>query len=189
MHEARLRALIHQLTRDHYLNGQTRVSLLAELQGETMPGRNSSGGGNSDEIKIPVAAGTIDLYRKIHKRAYDDLWKWRRMLCAGTLEDVIQCFEHTDAENEGYFTDLLQSWVDEIENLLRPKKPRRKLHQPCPACNEKYYGPDRAPALSANCWDSKEQLLHPACWDVACAACGAEWKGDEVGFLRASFAA
>lgn len=189
MHEQTLTQLAHQLTRPHYKNGAIRPSLLNELRGETTPGQNSSTGPATDEPKIPIAAGVIDLYQKIHKRAHDDLWKWRHMLCAGTLEDVIQCFTHTDAQNEEYFTQLLQEWVDEIEGLLRPKKPRRKLHQPCPACREKYFGEDRAPALSANCWGTDEELLHPALWDVACAACGAEWKGDELGFLRASFAA
>lgn len=183
-----MRELIHRLTRDHYRDGHIRVSLLAELQGETMPGRNSSSG-PTDELKIPIAAGTIDLYRRISEKAYDDLWKWKRCLCAGTLEDVIQCFGYAEPDNDEYFENLLQSWVDSIENLLRPKKPRRKIHAPCPNCGTKYHGPEREPAVTANCWDEQENMLHPGLWDVACDACGASWSGDKLPFLTSALSA
>lgn len=182
-----MRDLIHQLTRDHVRDGKYRVSLLAELQGETTPGRNTSGGSPKDELKLPVAAGTIDLYQRIRKEAYDNLWKWKHVLCAGTVEDTIQAFAYAGegddpGENIEYFTKLLQGWVDSIENLLRPSKPRRKIHAPCPACNEKYFGDERTVALTANIWDEHEKIMPPGSWDVVCGACGAEWKGEQLNF-------
>ena len=184
---------VHKLTSPHIHDGNIRPSLLDELRNRTAPGQDAGAGTGTDEPKIPIAVGTVDLSMLIEKEARDELWAWKHFTIAGDLKYTIQAFDKPVgpwAEDwEKRFTSFANHWVRLINELLHPTKPRKKLMHPCPACGVKLHGDERKPSLTLNCWDEDEEMMHPSKWDASCEACGAAWVGDELNYLRASWAA
>lgn len=184
---------VHKLTSPHIHDGNIRPSLLDELRNRTTPGQDAGAGTGTDEPKIPIAVGTVDLSMLIEKEARDELWAWKHFTIAGDLKYTIQAYENPTGawanDWEKYFTRLTNKWIRQINQHLRPTKPRKKLMQPCPACGVKLAGEERKPVLTLNCWDDAEEMMKPQEWDVVCESCGAEWRGDELTWLQKSFAA
>lgn len=180
---------IHLLTSPHFHDSAIRPSLLQELRGEAMPGQTAGAGTGSDEPKIPIAVGTIDLMMAIEKEARAELLAWKNFTIAGDLEHTIHAYEHADGDWALWFERITHKWVQQIDSLLHPVKPRKKLMHPCPACGIKLHGDERKPVLTLNCWDADETMMHPSKWDAECEACGATWVGDELTWLRNSLAA
>ncbi|WP_345600308.1 DUF7341 domain-containing protein, partial [Thermocatellispora tengchongensis] len=156
-----------------------RPSLLEQLRGAVKP---DAGGGaaGSDGARLPVDVGAVSLLQDIERSAraeHQELFETQH----GTLEQVIQRFATvTHPEWVDYLARVTGEWATSIDRYLRPRKPRRRLHQPCPACGVKYHGEERTPTLTLNCWGEDEETLPPAEWDAACGACGAEWRGEEI---------
>lgn len=188
-----LSANVHRLTRDHLDfidgNGTMAPALLAELRQAVEPGQNSSAGdGGSSAVKIPINDGAIDLLREIEVAARKDWADAHGDQYAGQLEQLLQAFADEDMADEwaAYMEHATRDWCDDIEKFLRPTKPRRKIARPCPSCSQTFYGEERAICLSLGCWDGDEELRHVGTWDVRCEACGAEWAGENMGWLIAS---
>ncbi|TQJ60493.1 hypothetical protein FBY30_2761 [Arthrobacter sp. SLBN-83] len=180
---------VHQLISTHRTGGELHPPLLTRLRDAAKPGNDGGKAGSSDSGKpIPIDATAIDLFCKIETRARKEWLHLRGFVYVGKLENLLwdlisPPFTELPEDWDLYLYDLATSWIDEILGLLNPTKPRRKLHSPCPACGVKYHGERRTPALTLNCWDENEDMVHPSKWDAACSACGAEWHGDEVQWL------
>lgn len=184
----RLAVHIHQLTQPHLSNGEHQPPLLTRLRAATTPGNDGASAGGDSGNPVPINLSAVDLLLKIEMEARDEYRHYRRLAYVGSLESLLRDLTGTPwtelpEDWEQYLTDKASGWIDAIMGLLYPKKPRRRLHQPCPACGVKYHGPDRLPSLTLNCWDEHEDMMPPAKWDASCEACGAEWHGDEVQWL------
>lgn len=179
---------VHQLVSVHLANGQPSLPLLTRLRNATTPGTDGGKAGGDAGKPVPVNLSAVDLFCKIETAARNEYRLYRGFVYVGTLENLLRDlisppFTELPEDWDLYLYDVATGWIDEIQGLLHPAKPRRKLHKPCPACGVKYHGADRVPALTLNCWDENEDMMHPSRWDAACEACGAEWHGDEVQWL------
>lgn len=181
----------HRLTEAHMTVQDGRYAkvpaLLDQLENAVKPG---SAGGRSGGMSLPINVEAIDLLRSMDGEARDYMHElspgWR-----GTLRDAIRFWAREDISGEdmAFYEHVTLDWCDLITGLLKPKKPRRKMPIPCPSCGVKFHGDERAYALTANCWDAEEDLMHPQFWDVSCSACGAAWFGDELRWLTAALKA
>jgi len=181
---------IHQLSREHLKtapDGQLRhaPALLTELRNAITPGNSGSAGGASGP-PIPINPEAVDMLGRMTMDAKADYWDITGIAWPGTLEALLQHIATMSLEAawHDYLERVTLEWVDQITAFLWPVKPRRKLTgKTCPACGLTLHGDDRAVCLSLGCWDSDGNLAKIGDWDVACAACGAEWSGDQVSWL------
>lgn len=179
---------IHTLTRPHLPSGATIGTqpvppLLEELDHAVHPAPTGRQSTSRDETPLPISAGAVDLQQTITNQAVIDLWDMRGITLAKprALADVIQAFDPpVDAEWSAYLERITGEWCDSIRGLVNPRKPRYKMHRPCPACGLLFSDNEHTPALSANFWDEYEHMMHPSKWDASCGACGAEWAGDQL---------
>ena len=180
---------IHRLTSTHLTTGTDgkpvkMPALLMELEAAVKPGNDGSGNGSTGK-PIPINAGAVDLAQAIRKDAQTDHVELRGFRHPGTITELLQSYLvpiFTDIDNEWaeYLEHVTLDWVDRIDNLVRPRKPRRKLGVACPHCEQKFHGEEREPALTVNCWGKDETMLPQGQWDAKCSACGAEWIGHDA---------
>jgi len=179
---------VHQLIATHISDGEIQPPLLTRLRNASTPGSDGGKAGGDGGKPVPVNLSAVDLFCKIETRARNEWRLLRGFVYVGRLEHLLwdlisPPFEELPEDWDTYLYQEASAWIDEIKGLLHPTKPRRRLHRPCPACGVKYHGIDREPALTVNCWDANEDMLHPSLWDASCLACGAEWHGENVQWL------
>lgn len=180
---------VHTLTRTHISHGEHQQPLLTRLREAIAAGTNGGNpGGGEGGAFIPVNPAALDLFCKIETQARMEHRCYRGFVYVGPLENLLRDligtpFVEMPEDWNTYLTGKASEWVDDINGLLYPKKPRRRLHRPCPACGVKYQPGDGEPVLTVNCWDEDEVMVHPSKWDAACSGCGAEWHGDDVQWL------
>jgi len=181
---------VHQLCRDHLRTGPDGKAhkvpaLLDELRAAVTPGRNSSGGGAAGP-PIPIDPDALDLLREIEATAKRDYYEMTGVQWTKDLDRLLPWMVSLDLKPEwhAYLERVSLEWIDAIQAMLWPVKPRRKLTgKTCPACSQSLYGEERKVALSLGCWDDDGNLAKIGAWDIACAGCGAEWAGDQVSWL------
>jgi len=181
---------IHTLTRPHLPDGakigdNQRPALLTELRAAVYPGSDGGGGTNGGR-PTPINADAVDLLTQIQHDARVDYVEIHGERFRGPVEALLQSHGDLTDEWDAYLERVTLEWIDAIETLLRPAKPRRKLGIECPSCEQRFHGPDRATCLTANCWGPEEEVLHPAQWHVRCEGCGAEWSGDTLRWFVAA---
>jgi len=185
-----LRDSVHQLTNDHLRTGPDGKAhmvpaLLTELRNAVTPGRNSSGGGASGP-PIPIDPDALDLLREIEVEARRDYLEITEGVWQASLEDLLQRLGTLELTPEwtNYLAHTMLDFVDRINAMLWPVKPRRKLvGKVCPSCGWATYGEERKTCLSLGCWDSEGNMRAIGTWDVECASCEAAWAGDQVAWL------
>lgn len=189
-----LRGNIQELTETHLKMGPAgkpvqAPSLLSELRAAVKPGSDGGSGGASSSAPIPINPDAVDLLREISEGAATDLWEMRGFAISKpcSIEQVIRGLDPAiDFDWHAYLERVTLEWVDAINGMLRPTKPRRKLGVECPSCGQRFHGVERAVCLTADCWGPNEEILHPAAWHVQCEGCGAEWVGDDLKWLIAA---
>jgi hypothetical protein len=159
---------------------------LSELREAVKPGSDGCAGGTSGGTVIPINPSAVDLLAEISREAHVDYIELHGTRYRGPLEGLLQTHADLDGEWGAYLEGVLLGWVDKINDLLHPAKPRRKLNVECPACGQRFHGPERAVCLTADCWGPEEQMLQPAAWHVQCEGCGAEWAGDNLKWFLAA---
>lgn len=182
---------IHQLTRAHLRTGPNGKAyqvpaLLDELREAVTPGHAGSAGGGDSGPPIPINPNALDLIGAIEREAREDCLEALGLAWNGPLEALLQNYpsENLSAEWSAYLEHVTLDWIDKINALLWPIKPRRKLHgKTCPACGLASYGNDRAVCLSLGCWDDRGEMAKIGDWEIACASCNAAWSGDQVSWL------
>lgn len=186
-----LRANIQELTETHLKMGPTgkpvqAPSLLSELRAAVKPGNDGGGGGASSSAPIPINPDAVDLLSSITHEANVDYFEIHGVRYRGPLEGLLQTHDRLNDEWGAYIEGVTLGWIDRINGLLRPTKPRRKLGVECPSCGQRFHGEGREVCLTADCWGPNEEMLHPAAWHVRCEGCGAVWVGDDLKWLIAA---
>lgn len=180
----------HQLAREHLKTGPDGKAhkvpaLLDELRNAVTPGRNSSGGGAAGP-PIPIDPDALDLLREIEAAAKSDYYEMTGVHWTKDLDALLPWIAGLDLtpEWDNYLRHVTQEWIDKINAMLWPVKPRRKLvGKVCPSCGWATYGEERKTCLSLGCWDDDGAMKKIGAWDIACASCEAEWVGDQVSWL------
>lgn len=181
---------VHQLTRDHLKTGPDGKAhkvpaLLDELRAAVTPGNSMSGGGASG-APSPINVSALDLLGEIEGESRRDYYEITDTGWQSTLEELLQHYSGMDMTPEwsAYLERVTLEYVDKINTLLWPVKPRRKLvGKVCPSCGWATYGEERKTCLSLGCWDDAGNMRAIGTWDVECASCEAGWSGDQVGWL------
>ena len=182
---------VHQLCREHLKTGPDNrphkvPALLDELRAAVTPGHAGSAGGSDGGPPIPINPNALDLIGEIETGARSDYLEMAGVAWTGTLERLLPWIASLDItpEWDNYLTHATQDWVDKINTLLWPVKPRRKLvGKVCPSCGWATYGEERKVCLSLGCWDDTGGMRAIGTWDVECASCEAAWSGDQVAWL------
>lgn len=181
---------VHQLVREHLKTGPDGKAhkvpaLLDDLRRAVTPGRNSSGGGASGP-PIPIDPDALDLLGEIEASAKADYYEMTGVQWIKGLPELLPWMASLDLTPEWrtYLEHVTADWIDRINTLLWPVKPRRKLvGKTCPSCGQATHGDERKVCLSLGCWDDDGGMRSIGTWDIACAACQAEWVGEQVTYL------
>lgn len=188
-----LRDNVHQLCRPHLKTGPDNKphkvpALLEDLRRAVTPGNSMSGGGASG-APSPINVTALDLLCEIESESRKDYFEMTDAPWQSTLEELLQHVATLDltAEWDAYLARVTLEYVDKIDALLWPIKPRRKLVGiDCPSCGFATYGEDRKTCLSLGCWDAEGGARKIGDWDIECASCEAGWSGEQIGFLLKS---
>lgn len=180
----------HQLAREHLRTGPDGKphkvpALLDELRNAVTPGRNSSGGGAAGP-PIPIDPDALDLLNEIEAQAKTDYHEMTGVRWTKGVDSLLLWVTGLDLtpEWDSYLDRVTMEWLDSINALLWPVKPRRKLTgKTCPSCGQATYGEERKVALSLGCWDAEGGMRPIGLWDIACAGCEAAWVGEQVAWL------
>lgn len=181
---------VHQLCREHLKTGPDGKAhkvpaLLDELRTAVTPGNSMSGGGASGP-PIPINAEAVDLLAEIEAGIKGDYYEMTGTHWTKDGRALLGWITGLDLtpEWDAYLTHVTSDWIDRINAMLWPVKPRRKLTgKTCPSCGLSLHGEERKVALSLGCWDDEGNLARIGDWDIACAGCGAEWAGEQVAWL------
>lgn len=186
-----LRANIQELTETHLKMGPAgkpvqAPSLLSELRAAVKPSPGGVGGSGAQAAPIPINPDAVDLLSSITHEANVDYFEIHGTRYRGPLECLLQSHGELSTDWELYLEGVTLGWIDRINGMLRPSKPRYKLGVECPSCGQRFHGEGRAVCLTADCWGPNEEMLHPAAWHVQCEGCGATWVGDDLKWLVAA---
>lgn len=181
---------IHQLCREHSKFGPDGKAhkvpaLLEELRNAVTPGNSMSGGGASG-APSPINVSALDLLGEIETAAKTDYYEMAGVHWTKSVERLLPWIAGLDLtpEWDNYLSHVTQDWVDKINALLWPIKPRRKLvGKVCPSCGWATYGEERKTCLSLGCWDDEGNMRKIGEWDIECGSCEAGWTGEQMVFL------
>jgi len=185
-----LRDNLFQLYSEHLRTGPDNKphkvpALLEELRSAITPGNSMSGGGASG-APSPINVSALDLLGEIEAAAKSDYHEMTGVHWTKSVERLLPWIAGLDLTPEwsAYLEHVTLEWVDKINALLWPVKPRRKLvGKVCPSCGWATYGEDRKTCLSLGCWDDEGNMRAIGTWDIECASCEAAWAGDQVAWL------
>lgn len=183
---------IHQLTSEHMTQADDgsfikTPPILAELRAAVTSdfavGRGGSGGAG-----MILNSKADKLEREIKDQALSEHFEMTGNEYRGNLATLLQAWAvAASSEWQAYLEGITLEWIDGIRALLVSKRPPWRPSIPCPACGQRFYGPEREPCLAVHYWDDEaEAIAPPATWTAKCDGCGAEWNGDNLKWLRAA---
>jgi hypothetical protein len=187
-----LRDNIHQLTNEHMTMADDgsfikAPPLLAELRAAVTSdfavGRGGSGGAG-----MMINSKADKLEREIKDQALAEHFEMTGNEYRGNTNALLQAWAvAASTEWQAYLEPITQGWIESIRTMLVAKRPPWRPSIPCPACGQRFYGPEREPCLAVHYWDDEaEAIAPPAQWTANCDGCGAEWNGDNLKWLRAA---
>lgn len=155
------------------------ISLLDRLELAIQPTPSGKAGGSSG-VQIPINAVAMSLWQDIDREARDHdaaMGKGAR----GKLRDLLRGWVTPDMPDDWqYFLEhVTLDWCDAIEAQLNPGKPYQPF-APCPHCDERFVGEERAPVLSVYYLGEGGNILDGELWTMTCGACETTWAGQEV---------
>lgn len=179
---------VHELTREHLVttpDGRlvSIPALLDQLEAaatDTRAGSTSRGNG----IPSPISLDVVALQQKIEREARTEQLELYGT-DVGELKAIIQSWATDSITGEwaAYLEQVTLGWLKEVRAIIKPDKPPRRLHRPCPACGVLYGGDEHKPGLLLHCWDTDGNLLPPGHWTAECIHCEAAWTGAELSWL------
>ena len=183
---------IHRLTAEHMTMSDTgefvkAPPLLAQLRAAcTSDFAVSRGGGGGAGMMLNSKAEKVE--REIREAALYEHFEMAGTEYRGSFVAMIRTWPLINIdEYQDYLEHVTLDWIDWITTLLEAKRPPWRPHMPCPACGQRFYGPEREPCLAVHFWDhDAEAVAPPAQWIAKCDGCGAEWNGDNLKWLRAA---
>lgn len=187
-----LRENVHTLVRTHLATSSDgaitrQPALLDQLTTacRTNFGASGSGAGGAGLL---VNSKAVQLDREIREDALYIHFELYGHEYRGTLKDLVATWPviELNGEMQAYIELRTAQWVWDIENLLAQRRPPFYPSTPCPACGQRFHGPENVPTLGVEYWDNeRDRILNPAEWSAACEACGATWSGHkEMKFLQ-----
>ena len=172
---------IHRLTRGHLTGATAEIqrvpSLLDQLEAAVKPDVRGGASSSSAVAKIPINATAMALWQDITREATE----CQTELIGESSRNVRAVIRSwipgaIPAAWETHLAEVTAKWCERIENLINPIKPYHPS-RPCPACGQRFHGPDRTATLSLHWMDLEGNIMHPERWAMDCAACGAQWAG------------
>lgn len=173
------------LTQPHVTYGPTKkITTVKPLLTQLTEADNGNNKPTTNERPVPINLTAIALWQDLTKEAKE----YQHEMTGddtGELSVIIESWHHvTDDDWRPFLEHVTLDWIDRINAVITPTRPRRPLMQPCSACGYKYTtGEDgkRIPAVTAWVWDGLgEQVAKPDTWEVRCDSCGSQWTGKEV---------
>lgn len=181
---------VHILTSEHLTLADTgeyvkAPPLLAQLRAACTStiavGRGSGGGG------MVVNSKAVKIENDLKEQALNEHYEMTGNEYRGKLVDLIKSWAAFEGDWATYLEKVTLGWIDDIRAMLESKRPPWRPSIPCPACSQRFYGPEREPCLSVHYWDDDaETIAPPSSWIAKCDGCGAEWNGDNLKWLRAA---
>jgi hypothetical protein len=136
---------------------------------------------------MSVNSTAVRIENGIKEQALNEHYEMTGKEYRGKLVDLVKSWAALDGEWGAYIERVLLEWIDDIRAMLESKRPPWRPSLPCPACSQRFYGPEREPCLAVHYWDDDaEAIAPPAMWIAKCDGCGAEWNGDNLKWLRAA---
>lgn len=183
---------IHQLTNEHMTRADdgsfhTTPPLLAELRAACGSNMGAHGGG-SGGIGMIVNHKAVELENDIKEQALNEQFEMTGNEYRGTTVTLLQAWAiAASSEWQTYLEGVTNEWIVGIRGLLISKRPPWRPSIACPACGQRFHGPEREQCLNVYYWDDDtESLAPPAKWTANCDGCKAEWAGDDLKWLRAA---
>lgn len=176
---------INQLINPHVaMNPRGKIVKQPALLTQLSEADRNGGISTTSERPIPANVNAIALAQDLLHEAKNHQYEMTSN-DDGTLWQIIKSWETVeDREWQEFLGHVTLDWIDRINQIIQPTRPRRPLMQPCSACGHKYTPGDdgkRIPAVTAWVWDRQGEAIAPMeHWDVHCSNCGAEWHGKEV---------
>lgn len=184
---------VHRLTTEHMTMSDGRavkVPALLDRLKEACTSSLGAQGGGSGGAGLLINTAAVDLDREIRDEALANHYEMHATEYRGSLRGLIRMWARPGTlqtqQWETYLDGVTLGWCDRIEALLEQKRPPFKPSAPCPACGQRFFGPENTPTLNVIYWDNEnDRILPPGEWCAGCESCGAAWSGkDEMGFLR-----
>ena len=182
---------IHQLTSEHMTMTDTgefikSPPLLAQLRAASGSSLGAQGGGTGGG-GMTVNSKAVQIENEIKEQALAEHYEMTGKEYRGKLVDLVRSWAALDGEWGAYIERVTLDWITDIRAMLDAKRPPWRPSMPCPACGQRFYGPEREPCLAVHYWDDDaETIAPPASWIAKCDGCGAEWNGDNLKWLRAA---
>lgn len=182
---------IHQLVNEHMTRADDgsfhqTPPLLAELRAACGSNMGAQGGGTGGAGMI-VNHKAVKLENDIKAEALANQYEMTSLEYQGGLVELLRAWSiATATEWQPYLEGITNQWVSDIRDLLVSKRPPWRPSIPCPACGQRFHGPERDQCLAIHYWDDDtETVAPPNKWTANCDGCKAEWTGDELKWLRA----
>ena len=182
---------VHQLCSEHMTMSDTgefvkAAPLLAQLRAactsDFAVGRGGSGGGG-----MVVNHKAVKIENELKEQALNEQFEMTGNEYRGKLVDLVRSWAAIEGDWGNYLERVTLDWIIDIRAMLESKRPPWRPSMPCPACGQRFYGPEREPCLAVHYWDDEaETIAPPASWIAKCDGCGAEWNGDNLKWLRAA---
>jgi hypothetical protein len=183
---------IHQLTSEHLRRDDAGAyvkspPLLAELRAASGSTLGAAGGGKGGAGMV-VNSKAVELETAIKEQALAEHFEMTGTEYRGGLVNLIKSWAViTSTEWIAYLERVTTDWVADIQAVLEAAHPPWRPSIPCPACGQRFHGPEREPCLAVTYWDADaDTIAPPSAWSAACIGCGAQWTGDELRWLRAA---
>lgn len=183
---------IQVLVREHWTvadDGKlvTKPPLLAELRAactsDFAVGRGGSGGAG-----MVVNSKAVKIENELKAQALNEHFEMTGNEYRGNLVELITTWAFIqDPQWVDYIEGVTQDWITDIRAMLEAKRPPWRPSIPCPACGQRFHGPEREPCMAVYYWDNEtDTIAKPGDWTANCDSCGAEWNGDNLKWLRAA---
>lgn len=183
---------IHQIVNEHMTMAddgsinKTRP-LLAELRAASGSKFGAAGSGAGGEGMV-VNSKAVELENSMKAKALEDHLAMTGTEYRGSLVTLLNAWAIA-ASNEWqpYLEEVTAKWINDIRELFVSVRPPWRPSIPCPACGQRFYGPERDQCLEVHYWDSEdEKVKPPQQWTANCNGCKAAWDGDNLKWLRAA---
>jgi hypothetical protein len=183
---------IHQLTAEHMTMTETgeftkAAPLLAQLRAACTSDFAVSRGGSGGAGML-LNSKAVKLENEIKAQALNEQFEMTGVEYYGNLVALIRSWAAVKSEEwQGYLEHISLEWIDAIRETLEAKRPPWRPSLPCPACGQRFYGPERDPCLAVHYWDhDTDTIAPPGTWTAECEGCGAAWNGGNLKWLRAA---
>lgn len=183
---------IHLLTSEHMTMTDTgeftkAAPLLAELRAAIRSNLGAQGGGSGGAGMI-VNSKAVKLEKEIREAALYEHFEMAGSEYHGPFVALLKTWPLINLDEwQDYLEHVTMDWIDSIRSALEARRPPWRPSLPCPACGQRFYGPEREPCLAVHFWDHEaEAIAPPSAWIAKCDGCGAEWNGDNLKWLRAA---